>query len=281
MHFYFSPSNDPYYNLALEEYLLTQSQQDILLLYINKPSLVVGRFQVPYKEIDVAYINKENIQLARRSSGGGTVFHDLGNLNYAFIAQCQDNIDNYYDIFNKVTVEILEQLGYQELTFQRNNIFCQEKKISGVAQYKRSNRIVHHGTLLVNANLKQLRSSFTKKDYYISKGVASVSSSVSNLSEIKTIGMEEVIAAYKNKNQSTYVESINKQEVSKLKEKYASIEWILGKSPKYSIKKESMEISVEQGRISDIKPKELASTRGEWHNLESLKGKVSDPKKLF
>lgn len=281
MLFYLSPSHDPYYNLALEEYLLTQNKQDIMLLYINQASVVLGRFQIPYKEIDVSYLTDHDIKLARRSSGGGTVYHDLGNLNYSYILQCQEDNINHYDFFNQKTVDILQQLGYKALSFQRNNIFCQNKKVSGVAQYKRGNRIVHHGTLLVQADLEQLRALFTTKDYYVSKSVASVSSSVSNLSDLKKLSMDDVITCYQNSSMGRFTDDINQGEVELLRQKYASIAWTLGKSPKYQIQKTGLTMSVEQGKITQITPAALSSLIGEWHCAKALAGKTPQLEQLF
>jgi lipoate-protein ligase A len=281
MQFYFSHSNDPYYNLALEEYLLRNSKEDILLCYINAPSVVLGRFQVPYREINASFVHHNDITIARRLSGGGTVYHDLGNLNYSYITSCLGQTDNYYDVFNQKTIDVLSYLGLKNLSFQRNNIFCEGKKISGVAQYKRGNRMVHHGTLLVNADLEQLRALFTVKDYYQSRGVASVSSSVSNINAFVSLSMTDVLNAFEFSCVDKAQAFLAGKEVEKMAQYYSTLEWVFGKSPKYTIEKSELYIEVEKGRIKHISAPKFSDLIGMYHCYTEIAAACDDVDFLF
>lgn len=284
MHFFLSPSDDPYYNQALEEYFLTQYPDGVLFCYINKPALVVGRFQVPYREVDVPYMAANNIALVRRLSGGGSVYHDGGNLNYSFITDCADQTDDLYAIFNIKTLAILQQLGLAALSFERNNVFCHDKKISGVAQYKRGKRMVHHGTLLVDADLLALRRLFTPKSYYLSKGVASISSSVGNVSDFLPVDMKAVIEVFRATCTHEIAKVPTGASIAANAQMYAQKEWVLGKSPKYAIVHQGLEtglgISIDKGRITSVTDDSLFPFVGMWHSYDVLKNKGVDTEHL-
>lgn len=278
MQYFFSPSHNPYYNLALEEYLLTSCTEDIMLCYINEPSLVIGRFQVPYRECDVEFLSEQNMPIVRRLSGGGSVYHDSGNLNYAFISTCDDAIGNYYDYYNQKTLEILKILGISNLSFERNNIFCHNKKISGVAQYKRKRRIVHHGTLLVDADLVALRNLFVNKDYYLTKGVVSVGSHVANISEFIPIKMEAVLNGFKKRCSEVLHLDFNTKIVEEKACYYASKEWVLGKSPQYKIEKDGLVIEVKDGIMINSS---IPETVNKYHSISELKNLNTPAFELF
>lgn len=287
MQFLYSPSTDPFYNIALEEYLLKHSKANILLCYINRPSLVLGRFQVPYREVDVKLMEEEGVTLVRRPSGGGTVFHDSGNLNYAFIHNCDEQEGDAYDFFNQKTLAILQSLGLTELSFERNNIFCQSKKISGVAQYKRGERMVHHGTLLVEADLPLLRRLFVKKDYYVSKGIPSVSSSVSNISEFVEVGMASVLDAFERTCTATYASEIDVQSIADSAKAYAVDEWVVDRSPNYSLQRNGLELDIKKGKMIAVNDEALQALVGHRHRFSEVlqvildKGVKCSPEELF
>ena len=270
MHFYLSHSDDPFYNLALEESLLKNSKEDILLCYVNAPSIILGRFQVPYREVKAPFVHSEKINIARRLSGGGTVFHDYGNLNYSYITNCLDEPTNYYDVFNQKVLAVLAHVGLSDLSFQRNNIFCQEKKISGVAQYKRGKRMVHHGTLLVEANLEQLRALFTKKSYYFTKGVASVSSSVANINTFVEVDMPDVIKAFQSSCVDVLAPIASDNDVLEMATYYSTREWVFGKAPKYTLGHSDDTIEVKNGKISAVSDARWSSLIGQYHCYEDV-----------
>ncbi len=279
MKFYLSSSDQPYYNIALEEYLLLHSEEDILLCYVNRSSLVVGRFQVPYREIDAAYLHQNGMDLVRRLSGGGSVYHDGGNLNYSYISNHDDKKENAYDKFNSITVGVLQSLGLVQLSFERNNIFCQGKKISGVAQYKRKKRMVHHGTLLVEADLRILRRLFMSKDYYDTKAIASVSSHVANANEFVEIGISAVLEAFSTLCDGILQMDFDEKLIHEKTSEYQSTDWVVGKSPNYQINKDGVDLSVEKGRVvaSESHPQLV----GAFHHYEKLAEMTDNPEIFF
>ena len=179
-------NSDPYINAAIEEYMVREmdtSGQDYLLLYINAPCVVVGKNQSIYKEVNVDYL-RSGKPLIRRISGGGTVYHDEGNLCFAFLTAFDEKKVNNYRHFNQPIVDALQKAGIDAQFNKRNDILWEEKKISGNAQFTDRKNILSHGTLLVNADLDRLRSALKPNAYEVeSKAVSSTRSSVLNISE--------------------------------------------------------------------------------------------------
>ena len=149
-----STSHDVYANLALEEYLVTQSNDDILLFYINSPCVVIGKHQNPWKEVDLTLRNEKKHTVARRLSGGGTVYHDLGNINFSFIRNKNQDFVNFREHIVPISAA-LEKLGISNVISPRNDIFVKEHKVSGNAEHVNSKlgRILHHGTLLYDSDI--------------------------------------------------------------------------------------------------------------------------------
>ncbi len=177
-------SNDPHYNLAVEEYLLESVKpgQCILYLWQNENTVVIGRNQNPWKECRTTLLAEEGGVLARRLSGGGAVFHDLGNLNFTFLMSQPD-----YDLDRQLTViqDAVRSLGIPAERSGRNDILAAGRKFSGNAFYKNGRQAYHHGTLLVDANMEKLsRYLNPSKAKLQAKGVDSVRSRVGNLKEL-------------------------------------------------------------------------------------------------
>ncbi len=149
-------STDPYYNLAVEEYLLCHTQEDIFMLWQNDRTVVIGKNQNAYAEVDLAYAEKNGIRVARRLSGGGAVYHDMGNLNYTFITSRDRARVLDYAYFTRPVIRALAALGVTATLSGRNDIECAGKKISGNAQYVWRDRILHHGTLLFSTDKETL-----------------------------------------------------------------------------------------------------------------------------
>lgn len=152
------PNNDPRVNLAIEEYLIKNIalKDEILLFYINQPSIIIGRNQITVQEINVDFVEENNIIVVRRLSGGGAVYHDYGNLNFSFIApNSPDNFHNFRK-FTQPVVDVLNQMGVPAELSGRNDILVEGKKISGNAQYVAGPRMVSHGTLLWDTDLSQV-----------------------------------------------------------------------------------------------------------------------------
>jgi len=177
-------NTSPFFNLALEEYVLKHLKinEDFILLWQNEPSVIIGRNQNTIEEINSAYIKDHHINVARRISGGGAVYHDFGNLNFTFVTSTlKDNLNNYRK-FTEPVIEALNELGIPAEFSGRNDITVEGKKISGNAQSFFQNRMFHHGTILFNANLDMIGNVLdVKLDKILSKGIKSIRSRVTNI----------------------------------------------------------------------------------------------------
>ncbi len=177
-------STDPFFNLAIEELLLKNSKDDFLILGINKPSVIIGKHQIAHREVNTKFITENNIPVLRRISGGGTVFHDLGNLNFTFIRQSEDGKQIDFRKYTKPVIDFLYSLGVEAKFEGKNDLKVDGLKISGNAEHVFRNRVLHHGTLLFNTSLDMLRASIRKDtSHYTSRAVESNPSSVANLNQ--------------------------------------------------------------------------------------------------
>lgn len=171
-------TTDPAWNLAAEEYLLTQRSEPFVRLWRNADSVIIGRHQNAYAEIDLSYVERERIPVVRRMTGGGAVFHDLGNVNYSFF-------DLTGRKFTDVVLEALRPLGIEGRCSGRNDLVLPDgRKFSGTAVCKHRGRILEHGTLLFNASTDRLAAALKPRpEKFAGKAVQSVRSRVANLSE--------------------------------------------------------------------------------------------------
>ena len=177
---------DPTLNLALEEYVLRHkaADDDCLLFYINAPSIIIGRNQNTVEEINSAVVADRGITVVRRISGGGAVYHDLGNLNFSFITPFVQGRFNRYEHFTRPVVQALQDLGVPAELGGRNDILAGGRKISGNAQFATPTRMFSHGTLLFDSNLDDVTDALMPKPGKVeSKGVKSIRSRVANISE--------------------------------------------------------------------------------------------------
>ena len=176
---------DIYYNLALEEYMFNKSSEEsVLLLWKNDTSIVLGKYQNVYEEINIKEVSRKHISVARRNTGGGTVFHDRGNLNYSFITSCSSGMFSDYDEFIFPVIKALNGLGVPAQKRNNSDIAIGTSKISGSAQAVKSHRILHHGTLLFDADMEGLHLLLKPSDgRFTSKAVKSVRSDVTNISD--------------------------------------------------------------------------------------------------
>lgn len=189
-------TTDPYLNLAIEEYLLRHSNEDVFMLWQNEPSVVMGKNQNAYAEINLAYAKEHGIHVVRRITGGGAVFHDAGNLNYTFITGKGKAEILDYAYFSAPILSALGKLGLSCELSGRNDLECEGRKFSGNAQAYTENRVLHHGTLLFDANVSVMGEVLKKDEEKLAhKGVKSHRSRVVNLHELlgDTIGMEDFI----------------------------------------------------------------------------------------
>ena len=181
---YESNSFDPYLNLATEQYLMETVEEDacILFLWQNQNTVVIGKNQNAWKECRTTLLNEEGGVLARRLSGGGAVFHDLGNLNFTFLVpQAEYDLDRQFSVI----AEAVSLLGLQAERSGRNDVLIQGRKFSGNAFFKHDGKAYHHGTLLVDVDMDKLgRYLNPSKAKLQAKGVDSVRSRVVNLTEL-------------------------------------------------------------------------------------------------
>jgi lipoate---protein ligase len=178
-------NRDPFFCLAAEEYLLKSFSEDIFMLWQSSDTVVIGKHQNALGEIDYKFVTGNNIKLARRISGGGAVYHDSGNLNFTFIKTAQNSSEINFDIFTQPLIDSFAKLNLTVTTSGHNNLMTGGRKISGNAQHIYKNRVLHHGTLLFNSDLKNLGLSLKAagKQKYFSKGVKSVRSEVVNIAD--------------------------------------------------------------------------------------------------
>jgi len=240
-----SQSTSPTFNLAAEEFFFSERQDDVLFLYVNEPSVIIGCNQAVRNEVDVEFCKENNIQVMRRMSGGGAVFHDLGNLNFSFISNKIEGKSSLNDNFLKPIVDVLTALGIPVEIGKRKDLWLQkEYKISGTASHVARNRELHHGTLLYDTDLKILENVLSpKQELTRIKAIASVPSPVknirsylagNNLSEPISVEFfsqftQKLIDSYISKTVSFFL----KEDISHIQElqinKYESAEWTFKK----------------------------------------------------
>ncbi len=185
---------DPRINLAIEEYALKNLDinETYLLFYINEPSIIIGKNQNSIEEINTEYVESNGIHVVRRLSGGGAVYHDLGNLNYSFITKDDGNSFHNFRKFTEPVIAALNQMGVNAELSGRNDILAEGRKISGNAQFSTKGRMFTHGTLLFNSEMDHIVSALrVKKDKIESKGIKSVRSRVANISEFLSDKIED------------------------------------------------------------------------------------------
>ncbi len=181
-----SDIHDPRLNLAFEEYLLRHvaDNEPLLLFYVNEPSVIIGRNQNTLEEIDPDYVNARGIHVVRRLSGGGAVYHDLGNLNFSIVTNGKEHLNDFAR-FTEPVVAVLRSLGVPAELRGRSDIFVEGRKISGNAQYATPTRMFSHGTLLFDTDLGEMLRAINPRRMQIeSKAVQSVRSAVANIREL-------------------------------------------------------------------------------------------------
>ncbi|HEX2975028.1 MAG TPA: lipoate--protein ligase [Bacteroidales bacterium] len=177
-----SPSTDPCFNLALEEVLLKGGKEEYAILSINSAAVITGKHQCTHREADTRFVTLNGIPVIRRISGGGTVFHDPGNLNFSFIRNCEEGKQIDFRKHTEPVIGFLRGNGIDARFEGKNDIRVNGLKISGNAEHVHKNRVLHHGTLLFDSSLDHLRNSIRKDiTHYNTRGVASNPSSVMNL----------------------------------------------------------------------------------------------------
>ncbi|KAF0822064.1 lipoate--protein ligase [Cytobacillus firmus] len=239
---------DPRINLAIEEYALKNLdiEETYLLFYINEPSIIIGKNQNTVEEINTEYVENNGIHVVRRLSGGGAVYHDLGNLNFSFITKDDGDSFHNFQKFTEPVTEALQKLGVNAELSGRNDLMAEGRKISGNAQFSTKGRMFSHGTLLFDSEIESVVSALkVKKDKIESKGIKSIRSRVANISEFldEKITIEEFrtlllknifgdldeIPEYKLTDEDW--EKIHQLS----RERYQNWDWNYGRSPKFDL----------------------------------------------
>jgi lipoate-protein ligase A len=248
MYFYRSQTNNPYFNIATEEYLLKHFSDDFFYLYINEPSIVVGKHQNTMAEINVPYVIENQLKVVRRLSGGGTVFHDKGNINYCFIQKgAQGNLVNFKK-YSQPILDTLQNLGVNAYLKGKSDLVINNLKFSGNAEHVYRNKVLHHGTLLYQSELGKLNEAI-KADWnkFTDKAVRSNRSVVTNIVDHlqPKLSIEAFIDTLKETvfNQLPRITEFKLSATDKnaiellVTEKYNTWDWNYAYSPQYEFQK--------------------------------------------
>ena len=266
-----SSINNPWFNLAIEDWIFRQLDPSTHVLYLwqNDPTVVIGQHQNPWAECRLDKMKEDNVYLARRQSGGGAVFHDLGNTNFTFLS----SKENYKQTTNfDIIIKALKTLGVNAELSGRNDLTVEDKKISGSAFKHTSTLSFHHGTLLVNADLTQLANYLNPHPLKLAaKGIKSVRSRVANLSEFNADINHQVICDaitdaffehYQTSVEPEQLDIASLKEIDELNayyQKMSDSNWRFGKTPEFDHKIETrftwgivdINLTVQKGVINE------------------------------
>lgn len=274
-----SSNYDASLNIALETYLVENKLVDepILLFYINDPSIIIGRNQNTIEEVNQPYVESHGIQVVRRMSGGGAVYHDRGNFSFCFI---KDDDGSFRDFasFTKPVIEALHKMGAKGAELQgRNDLLIDGKKFSGNAMYAKNGRMTAHGTILFDADLDEVTNALKpRKEKIESKGIKSVRSRVTNIKpyvdeqyqslsteEFRDLLLLEIFGVQERKDVPQY--HLTDEDWEKVyaiqKERFGNWDWNYGKSPTFNIEKShkfpfgfvDFRLNVSEGKIQSVK----------------------------
>lgn len=244
-----SLSQNAYFNIASEEYLLHRfPTEDLFLLYVNAPSIIVGKFQNTLAEINLDYVEEKGIKVVRRMSGGGAVYHDLGNLNFSFHTLLGQNDFGDFSFFTKPVVNMLNTLGVPAELKGRNDLLVDGKKFSGNAKLARHGKMIQHGTILLNSEMEVLGEALKVNPLkFIDKATKSNRGRVTNLidylpKETTTEKLKELLTAEIIKNNPEAKRyQLSLEDLAGIEqlmeEKYETWDWNFGFSPQYNFKK--------------------------------------------
>ncbi|HOO98579.1 MAG TPA: lipoate--protein ligase [Bacteroidales bacterium] len=261
-------STDPFFNLAVDEYLLKNREEDFMVLSVNNPSVIIGKHQVAHREADTRFVSENSIPVIRRISGGGAVFHDRGNLNFSFILNSSEGRQIDFRKYTLPVIRFLSGLGVTASFEGKNDLKVDGLKISGNAEHVYRHRVLHHGTLLFASDLANLRSALRKDtSEYISRGVSSNPSSVMNLTPlVPQMSMNDFVSAmldYFTNMKGNIIGDLIASETAEIEKlafsKYRSWDWNYAYGPPYNLEKTllyneksiQLRLEVKDGIIND------------------------------
>jgi lipoate---protein ligase len=241
-------NTDPYFNLATEEYVLRNIEEDTFMLWRNVPCIIVGKHQNTLAEINVDYVKQNNIPVVRRLSGGGAVFHDLGNLNFTFIKTGSKESLIDFKKYTEPILEVLQKMGIDARFQGRNDLTIDGRKFSGNAEHIWKNKVLHHGTLLFSSHMPNLADALNADPLkFQDKAVKSVRSRVTNISEhlkyqmdvmqFAALIQDHVAAKYPDARMTELSEDDHEKIHELVRSKYSTWEWNFGYSPNYNFRK--------------------------------------------
>lgn len=296
-----SESRNPYFNLAMEEYVFEKMDkaEQYFMLWQNENTIVVGKNQNVAEEINQQFVDENDINVVRRLSGGGAVYHDSGNLNYTFIVDQQDIQDFNFSVFAKSVIHALDRFGVKAEFTGRNDLTIEGRKFCGTAQYVKDGRIMHHGCIMVDSNTANVSKALKPKEAkFESKSTKSVKSRITTINDCsrEKITVEDFKKAFReeifgSEEVSRHVFTAEEMaEIRKLsEEKYETWEWNYGRYPEYNFRKEKafdfglvdVGAVVRNGIIADIRISGDFFGNGDISELEErMKGRKLDERLL-
>lgn len=262
---------NPYFNHALEEHFLKNTEEECFILWRSSPCILIGKNQNAYQEINIEYVKEHNLPVVRRLSGGGAIFNDLGNILFGFITNDEDTFIDF-ERFTKPVIKALKSLGVNAELSGRNDIVIDGKKFSGNAQARHGKRVLHHGSLLYSSNMTDLAAALNVRPIKLQdKGIKSIASRVTNISDHMANKLD--VTEFKDYLLDFIRKDVGEAPLYELSEadlasinnimesKTSTWEWNFGKSPKYSFTNErklaggivEINMNVTNGLIQDIK----------------------------
>lgn len=281
-----SPSTDPEFNLALEQVVFDTigKTDDVFMLWQNARAVIIGKHQNTVEEINLPYIREKDIKVVRRLSGGGAVYHDMGNLNFTIITSAGDTAELDLHMFALPVLEALKEMGLGAELGGRNDMTIGGKKFSGNSQYVKGGRVMHHGTLMFDSDLDEVTAALNvSADKIESKGIKSVRSRVTNLKE--HLGADATLEEFERllvKNifagREVQVYELTPKDIAaaeKLRDEvYSTWKWNFGQSPQYTHLKErripgvglvKLYLEVKDGKIAAVE------CRGDYFGAEDTR----------
>jgi lipoate-protein ligase A len=251
MYCFISDTDDPFLNLAVEEILLKNRTEEFLILSVNSESLIVGKHQSAQREINTRFVTENNIPVIRRISGGGTVFHDHGNLNFTFIMNSKEGSQVDFPKYTRPVIDFLVNSGIEARFEGKSDIRVPGYKISGNSEHVQRNRVLHHGTILFSVSLEKLKRSLNDQtSCYCTRAVMSnpapvtniqdISKAFSDINQFRDRLMEFLSAQFSDAAPWVLPEEERHAAMLLADVKYRKWDWNYGYGPEYEFRKDFM-----------------------------------------